>query len=296
MTAAEVWHEVGDGCFHRRYHSLDLGIGAVRSQDGLLVIDTRSHDGEADQLLRDLALLGGPVQIVVNTHWHYDHVFGNDRFHRQAADPQQGRVAVRPDLPVFGHWQLPELLATYGEVVREYLIKAAVDDDPDQAKALEAVQITPPQWLVTELTALDLGGRTIELRHLGAGHTGGDLVVLVPDAEVAFCGDLVEQSGPPAFGDDCYPISWAGTLQRLLGLLPEGTVVLPGHGAPVDLDFVRRQADDLSRVAHLITELHATGVPVDDALAAGGAGWALPPEALRHAVRRGYAQLDGALT
>jgi glyoxylase-like metal-dependent hydrolase (beta-lactamase superfamily II) len=295
MTAAEVWHEVGDGCFHRRYRSLDLGIGVVRSPDGLLVIDTRSHDGEADQLLADLTLLGGPVQIVVNSHWHYDHVFGNDRFHRQAADPQHGRVAVRPDLPVFGHWRLPELLATYGELVREYLIKAAVDHDPDQAKALEAVQITPPEWLVTELTVLDLGGRPIELRHLGAGHTGGDLVVLVPDAEVAFAGDLVEQSGPPALGDDCYPISWPGTLQGLLALLPERTVVLPGHGAPVDLHFVRRQADDLSRVAQLIAELHATGVPVDDALAAGGAGWALPTEALLHAVRRGYAQLDGAL-
>ena len=45
------------------------------------------------------------------------------------------------------------------------------------------------------------------LRHPGRGHTAGDLVVHVPDADVLVAGDLVEQSGPPAF-EDAYPLQW----------------------------------------------------------------------------------------
>jgi glyoxylase-like metal-dependent hydrolase (beta-lactamase superfamily II) len=90
---------------------------------------------------------------------------------------------------------------------------------------------------------LDLGGRAVRAFHPGRGHTGGDLVVHVPDAGVVFAGDLVEQGGPPQLGSDAYPGEWPTTSDSLLALHP--TVIVPGHGEPVEPEFVRTQQSEL---------------------------------------------------
>ena len=77
------WQEVGERCYRRRYESLDLNIGVVRGSDALLLIDTRCHDREAAELLDELrAFDTRPVRWIVNTHWHFDHTFGNDAIAR----------------------------------------------------------------------------------------------------------------------------------------------------------------------------------------------------------------------
>ena len=79
MTAP--FDELGDGVFRRRYESLDLNIGVVIGGDGVLVIDTRASHGQARQLIDELtALTPLAVRWVINTHWHWDHTFGNAMF------------------------------------------------------------------------------------------------------------------------------------------------------------------------------------------------------------------------
>ncbi len=93
----------------------------------------------------------------------------------------------------------------------------------------------------------------------------------------------------PAFGTDCYPMEWPLTLDVVLGLTTAQSVVVPGHGAVVDRDFVEEQRNSIGIVAETIRDLATRGVPVDDAL--GTAEWPYPPEALANAVRRGYEHL-----
>ena len=64
--------------------------------------------------------------------------------------------------------------------------------------------------------SIDLGDRSVELVHPGRGHTGGDLVVRLDDADVLLAGDLVEESGT------------AGVRRRLL---PDGVAALARPGA-----------------------------------------------------------------
>jgi hypothetical protein len=64
---------------------------------------------------------------------------------------------------------------------------------------------------------------------------------------------------------------------------------VPGHGLPVDRDFVMEQRSAIGVVAETIRDLASRGVPVGDALA--GAQWPYPTEELGHAVRRGYEHL-----
>jgi len=69
----------------------------------------------------------------------------------------------------------------------------------------------------------------------------GDLVVVVPDADVLFTGDLLESAGPPSFGTDSVPDEWPATLDAVIGLMTATTLAIPGHGEPVDREFVFEQ-------------------------------------------------------
>jgi glyoxylase-like metal-dependent hydrolase (beta-lactamase superfamily II) len=150
----------------------------------------------------------------------------------------------------------------------------------------------PPDYPVERAVVADLGDRQVILRHLGRGHTAGDVVATVIGAGVTFAGDLVEESGPPSYGDDSFPLDWPATNARLLGLVRGGDRVVPGHGAPVDRAFVAHQQQSLDEVARTIRHLWVGEVPVGDALAAGQARWPFPPDGLAAAVRLGYAELD----
>lgn len=117
----------------------------------------------------------------------------------------------------------------------------AADWVPDEARPLfEAVQITPPNETFTHDMGFTVGGRHLDLRFLGRGHTDSDIVILVDD--VMFAGDLIEEGAPPSFGDS-YPRAWVHTLERVADLAP-GTVV-PGHGDIVDRGFVAAQRDEI---------------------------------------------------
>ena len=107
----------------------------------------------------------------------------------------------------------------------------------------------PADHTFSSVATIDLGDRAVELVHPGRGHTGGDLVVRIDDADVVLAGDLVEESGAPAYGDDCFPLDWPRSLDLALELIGQATVVVPGHGAPVDRDFVQEQRASIDVVA-----------------------------------------------
>jgi glyoxylase-like metal-dependent hydrolase (beta-lactamase superfamily II) len=275
-----AWDEVADGVFQRRYQPLDVSVCVVRGTGGLLVADTRSSHRQADEIRADLRELGTlPVRWVVNTHAHFDHTFGNARF-----GPASDLGA-----PIYGHERVPAHLNTYErEVLAELIAEAG-----GLAGEWREVVITPPTVLVGAAMTVDLGGRAVELRYLGRGHTDNDLLVHVPDAGAWLAGDLVEESGAPAYGPDSFPLDWPATITRLRAALGEGDVLVPGHGAAVGAAFVAAQHEQLATVAALITELHAARVPQDRALAEGGGRWPFPASHLAEAVRNGYAQLGG---
>ena len=72
-------------------------------------------------------------------------------------------------------------------------------------------------------------------------------------------GDLVEESDPPFIGDDSWPLEWPLTLDLVLGLMTDATVVVPGHGKVVDKDFVQDQRTELGVIAETIRDLASRG-------------------------------------
>jgi glyoxylase-like metal-dependent hydrolase (beta-lactamase superfamily II) len=271
--------EVADRCWVARYPWLDVNVSVIAGDRGLLVVDTNTSTAAARTVLGDLRRISpAPVLHVVNTHQHFDHTFGNGVFAEVGAD------LVCHDAVVAS---LPE----HAEQVRQQAAEDAANDD--RYAEIAATEVVVPGRSFSSALALDLGDRLVELVHPGRGHTDGDVVVRVPDADVLFAGDLVEESAErghvPGYGDDSWPLDWPFTLDLVLSLVAPDTIVVPGHGAPVGRDFVEQQRADIGVVAETVRGLAGRGVPLDQAL--GEADWPFPADALEHAVRRGYAQL-----
>ncbi|HEV7898753.1 MAG TPA: MBL fold metallo-hydrolase [Planosporangium sp.] len=261
-----------------RYPVLDVNVSLVVGDGAALLVDTLSTDDQALQL-RDAVRRVTPYPLtVVNTHHHFDHCFGN-------------AVVVGPDRPIWAHEETARLLREEAtRLQREYYTEWA-PILPELAAGLAAVTVRPPDHTVHLEAAVEVGGRSVALRHLGRGHSVGDLVVHVPDADVVIAGDLVEEGGPPSFGDG-YPLEWGETLFALLELTTPTTVVVPGHGAVVGPEFVRAQHDELTTLEWLIRDGHTDGARVDEVAAVAPFG----PEVARVAVMRGYAELAGTAT
>ena len=153
----------------------------------------------------------------------------------------------------------------------------------------QAATIVPADETFSSVRAVDLGDRVVELVHPGRGHTAGDLVARVPDADVLVAGDLVAGSASPSYGPDCFPLDWPTSLDLVLGLVGEDTLVVPGHGEVVDQGFVQQQRADIGVVAETIYDFASRSVPLEGALR--HADWPFPSERLGHGVRRGYGQV-----
>ncbi len=88
------WVELGDRVFARRYAFFDQNIGVVLGDDAALVIDTRSTHVQAREILADLRrLTPSPVTVVVDTHGHFDHAYGNHVFRPAPIWGHEGCVA-----------------------------------------------------------------------------------------------------------------------------------------------------------------------------------------------------------
>jgi glyoxylase-like metal-dependent hydrolase (beta-lactamase superfamily II) len=264
-----VFDELGEGVFRRRYESLDLNIGVVIGREALLLVDSRASHRQADQLRNELRTLTSlPVGWVVNTHFHWDHTWGNARF---------------PEAALWGHDRCRTEMLENGEVARKRVLGWIPAEHHD---AVKEVEITPPTEVFQTSALLDIGHRIVELRYHGLGHTNSDIAVRVQDAGVLFAGDLLEEGAPPSFGDS-YPLDWAQTLDSIR---LEATVV-PGHGDLVDAAFVTSQQDEIEAIADAARRGYSEGAPIESLIAGGP----YPPEPMRLAMTRAYAQLSGEI-
>jgi len=269
----EIWHAVGTG-------SMAVGANAavVINELDVLLVDSHVSPGAARALLDELgAITEKPVRYVVNTHFHFDHLHGNQIY--------------PPDVEVIGHEFTRERVVEGGSVSgRAY--DAFVGTLPDQIRSLEGaldtastpegrgeleerlaylrdyraateeVEPTPPTATLARRLTLHRGGREIRIFHPGRGHTGGDVVVHLPGEGILITGDLLTP-GLPYMGDG-YPVEWAESLEALEAL--EFDVVLSGHGPAFRdrerIDHLQAYLRDLWERA---SQMHRQGVEAAEA-------------------------------
>jgi glyoxylase-like metal-dependent hydrolase (beta-lactamase superfamily II) len=205
------------------------------------------------------------VARLINTHWHWDHAFGNSRF---------------PGAEIWGHRICREALIERGtEMIEEVAASFREEGNDAFAVDIEEVVIVPPGSVFEDSATLDLGGRTLELTYHGLAHTDADIIIRVPDCGVTFFGDMLESGAPPNFGDS-YPLSWPGTLSAAMSSL-DGLIV-PGHGDVMTPADAGTQLEELKEVARAANWCVVDKYPVEEMAQRGP----YPPEVMLAALNR----------
>ena len=205
MTGMPDFTEVAPRVWVAHYDWMHVNITLIGGADGLVMVDTHGseHAGPRSSPTTSAASAPAPLTALVNTHDHWDHWFGNDVF-----------LAEYGDLPVHAtEFALEQMVAAGGRSRRRTSPTTRGPTRSSTPRCARRRTASPRR------IALDLGDRIVELIHPGRGHTAGDLVVRVPDADVMVGGDLVEESDKPFIGDDSFPLEWPLTLDLVLGLM-----------------------------------------------------------------------------
>ena len=210
--------------------------GFIIGSNGVVVVDTFEDVAPARDLLAEIRKITNlPIRFVVNTHYHLDHTGGNAVF-------AQAGATILAQRNLRG-WLRTENLKFFGP-----------NPKPEQRAMVEALVL--PDEVYSDAVDIYLGTRQIQVRYM-LGHTGGDSVVTVPDADVIFAGDLVWQKHLPNL-IDATTSDWVKTLEKLMADHPSGTFV-SGHGDVATPADVRDFHDYLVTLREAIAKAQSAG-------------------------------------
>lgn len=213
--------------------------GFVIGDDGVLVVDSFSNADAAKALLAEIRkLTPKPVRYVVNTHYHFDHVGGDAVF------AEAGAVIIA-HRNVRG-WVKSENLHLFG-------------DKPSAAQQARLDALIEPNVTIDTGMTVWLGARRVDVR-FAKGHTGGDLIVGVPDAQVLFCGDLLWRKVSPNIIDGTIS-DWIAT-DAAFEKMPDASTTrfVPGHGDVASASDVAEFRGYLEKLKGLTTAARKAGL------------------------------------
>ena len=161
-------------------------------------------------------------------------------------------------------------------------------------------EIPMPGTVISDRLDLTLGGRAIEILFLGRAHTGGDLVVHLPEESVLFLTEAYLHRVYPAMRS-AYPTEWVAMLRRAQEL--GARVNVPGHGFVDSPEVLAEELevaiDALETVIAESSRLHGMGLSPEEADAEADFGdletWSLRESQRGMALRRVYMELNGEL-
>jgi glyoxylase-like metal-dependent hydrolase (beta-lactamase superfamily II) len=243
----------------------------------VVVVDTDFTRQAAQEVLEAIrAVTPKPVKYVINTHWHDDHVMGNQVYRDAFPDVEfiaqrNTRDAILTDAVANRKQQLDGgpaataqfrknmdsgLSLTGGPMSDEEraMLASSVEIFDQYLKEAPAAVVVPPTITFDNELTLHHGGRTIELHWFGPANTKGDTVIYLPAEKIVATGDLVVAPIPFTFNSN--PREWVGALDKVLGL--GASTIVPGHG-PVMRDtsyvvLVRRLLESANTQAKAAVE------------------------------------------
>ncbi len=248
------------------YAAIHIDGGAAISNAGIVDLGDRTlvYDAFiAPQSAVDLraaaeALTGRPVNVVIDSHWHYDHIWGNQAFSTDT-DIISSEETRRMIISTRGHGAYDDFMAS-AEANLEATRAAfqATDDEQERrqlalwieyytsvVEAKPILQIRAPNLTFDQRLAFHGTERSAELIAFAGGHTESDTVLFLPEEGIAFMSDLLFIGYHPYLGGGD-PERLIQTLEAVADLAPK--LLVPGHG-PVGT------ADSLTQMVQFVRTL-----------------------------------------
>lgn len=232
----------------------------IVGDNDVVLIDTGLSRSAGEAILGGLRqVTAKPVSMVINTHWHGDHIFGNQVF-RQAFPAARfvAHTATRDGIITgeidYRDLNRPKLQARLNELRAQAKRSPAEDLELSrtemQIEAWQGDYVLPDVLIDQKLTIMQ-GRRQIDVLHLGSANTPGDIVIHLPAERIVINGDMAITPVPFAFFSA--PRAWIQTLGRLAAL--DAAIFVPGHG-PVQRD-ARFVADLQAMLRSLVEQVDA---------------------------------------
>ena len=220
-------------------------IGVSAGADGVFLVDDE-YAPLTDKIRAAVASVSDkPIRFVLNTHWHGDHVGGNENLGKAGA-----------------------VLVAH-ENVRKRMSSEQFNRMFNRATPAAPAAALP---LVTfaESVSLHLNGQTVDAVHVPPAHTDGDVVVFFREANVVHCGDTLFNGMYP-FVDLSSGGSMDGMIgaaDRILAAADASTKIIPGHGPLATKADVKAYRDMLAASRDAILPLVKAGKTLDEVKAA----------------------------
>lgn len=263
---------------------LDGNSVAIVGERAVLLFDANGTPAAAEGVLAALRRITSlPVRYLVLSHWHWDHWYGAEVYARafpgmEIIAHERTRALMAGPAIAFNQPGLDTQLPAHVAAVEQRLAQLRQSQDSAAARVARhlegdrfflsqkrAVRHTLPTRTVRDSLTLDLGGRTVQVRHHDRAITPGDLFLHLPAEGVVVLGDLL--INPITFALFCYPSGWMRTLDAIAALAP--TLLVPGHGEAMSDDrLLRATRSLLAREYEVARALKGKGVSVDSARAA----------------------------
>ena len=248
--------------------------GFVVGDGGVLMVDTFFTPTAVEELIEAIqSETQQPIKYALNTHYHLDHTGGN-------------QVLAARGVPIIAHdnvaiWQttknrrflpLPEELQKRRNDAVKQLSEIATDQTEKRVQierqlrrldAMLTIKLTNPSVTFGSGTLhLYLGKREVILFTL-PGHTGGDVLAYVPDANVVFTGDMGWRKTLPNLVDASVS-EWITSLDKILGQYPTAKFV-PGHGDVADASELREFREYLDDLRTRVRQAIGDGLTIEQA-------------------------------
>jgi len=206
----------------------DPNSGIIVGDDGCMVIDAQATPAMAEDVIaRVRTVTDKPIRYVVLSHYHAVRVLGASAYRAQ------GIIASNTTYDLIVERGEQDKASEIGRFPRLFRGEGSIPPG-----------LTWPTITFATGMSVYLGKREVRLLHLGAGHTAGDIVAWVPDAQVMFTGDLVEYHSACYCGDG-HLREWPLTLDRIRDYRPKA--VVPGRGDALQGEPMVREAIAMTR-------------------------------------------------
>ena len=283
-TDTHDFDEVADGVYFVRYTARGFNSNSlvIVGDEDVILVDSHITPATARELLASIRrVTDNPIGVVINTHFHYDHAHGNQAFPGARVVGHAFTRKKMAGAPLEEKTFQSHLLRTKAGVERQQaaVAAAATEDERQRAEAglatveahlatLEEVAPVAPNVVLEERITLYRGEREIQVVFCGRGHTGGDVVVVLPNERLAFTGDLL--LGGPSWLGDGYVDEWPATLENLKAVAPPDHVILPGHGAKFtdpEGELIGHVQDFYRELWAQVADLRGCGKSIEEAAA-----------------------------